>query len=127
MNARPVTKITSWLKFLGKNLHLVSCATLCAKSKVMLLQRYAPVHVYENLNSLSKNILPHCGRRRGKHKQVGGSSIHSGSFIGWDVTERFVKKCCSCKNIVRQNLHFADVLKFIVYSFLSLNSDLGLQ
>ena len=37
MNASPVTKITSWLKFLGKNLHLVGCATLCAKSEVMLL------------------------------------------------------------------------------------------
>ena len=36
MNASPITKITSWLKFLGKNLHLVGCATLCAKSEVML-------------------------------------------------------------------------------------------
>ena len=30
-------RITSWLKFLGKNLHLVGCATLCAKSEVMLM------------------------------------------------------------------------------------------
>ena len=37
MNASPITKITSWLKFLGKNLHLVGCATLCAKSEVMLI------------------------------------------------------------------------------------------
>ena len=37
MNASPIPKITSWLKFLGKNLHLVGCATLCAKSEVMLI------------------------------------------------------------------------------------------
>ena len=37
MNASPITKITSWLKFLGKNLHFVGCATLCAKSEVMLV------------------------------------------------------------------------------------------
>ena len=36
MNASPITKITSWLKFLGKNLHLVGCATVCCKSEVML-------------------------------------------------------------------------------------------
>ena len=36
MNASPITKITSWFKFLGKNLHLVDCATVWAKSKVML-------------------------------------------------------------------------------------------
>ena len=40
VNASPITKITSWLKFLGKNLHLVGCATLCAKSEVMLILRY---------------------------------------------------------------------------------------
>ena len=33
-----ITKITSLLKFLGKNLHLVGCATLCAKSEVMLMK-----------------------------------------------------------------------------------------
>ena len=37
VNASPITKLTSWLKFLGKNLHLVGCATLWAKSEVMLL------------------------------------------------------------------------------------------
>ena len=36
VNASPITKITSLLKFLGKNIHLVGCATLCAKSEVML-------------------------------------------------------------------------------------------
>ena len=36
VNASPITKTTSWLKFLGKNLHLVGCATLCAKIEVML-------------------------------------------------------------------------------------------
>ena len=40
MNASPITKITSWLKFLGKNLHLLGCATLCAKSEVMLMLYY---------------------------------------------------------------------------------------
>ena len=37
MNASPITKITSWLKFLAKNLHLVGCATVCVKSEVMLM------------------------------------------------------------------------------------------
>ena len=36
MNASLITKITSWLEFLGKNLHLVGCATVCGKSEVML-------------------------------------------------------------------------------------------
>ena len=36
VNASPITKITSWLEFLGKNLHLVSCATVCGKIEVML-------------------------------------------------------------------------------------------
>ena len=36
MNASPITKITSLLEFLGKNLHLVGCATACGKSEVML-------------------------------------------------------------------------------------------
>ena len=30
----------SWLKFLGKNLRLVVCATVCAKSEVMLTHTY---------------------------------------------------------------------------------------
>ena len=37
VNASSITKITSGLKFLGKNLHLVDCATVCGKSEVMLL------------------------------------------------------------------------------------------
>jgi hypothetical protein len=37
VNASPIKKITSWFKFLGKNLHLVGCATVCAKSEVMLI------------------------------------------------------------------------------------------
>ena len=37
VNASPITKITSWFKFLGKNHHLVVCATVCAKSEVMLI------------------------------------------------------------------------------------------
>ena len=40
VNTSPITKITSWLKFLGKNLHLVGCATLCAKSEVMLISSW---------------------------------------------------------------------------------------
>ena len=36
VNASPITKITTWFKFLGKNLHLLGCATVCAKSEVML-------------------------------------------------------------------------------------------
>ena len=36
VNASSITKITSWLKFLGKNFHLLCCATVCAKSEVML-------------------------------------------------------------------------------------------
>ena len=44
MNASPITKITSWLEFLGKNLHLVGCATVCGKSEVMLIQMNVTVH-----------------------------------------------------------------------------------
>ena len=40
VNASSITKITSWLKFLGKNLRLVGCATVCAKSEVMLGYKY---------------------------------------------------------------------------------------
>ena len=40
VNASPITKITSWLKFMGKNLHLVGCATLYAKSEIMLIITY---------------------------------------------------------------------------------------
>jgi hypothetical protein len=36
VNSSSITKITSWFKFLGKNLHLVGCAIVCAKSEVML-------------------------------------------------------------------------------------------
>ena len=36
MNASPITKIIGCFKILGKNLHLVGCATVCAKSEVML-------------------------------------------------------------------------------------------
>ena len=32
----PITKIASWLEFLGKNFHLVGCATVCGKIEVML-------------------------------------------------------------------------------------------
>ena len=37
VNASPITKIISWLEFLGKNLNLVGCATVCGKSEVMLM------------------------------------------------------------------------------------------
>ena len=40
VNASPITKITSWLKFLGKNLYLVGRATVCDKSEVMLPRIY---------------------------------------------------------------------------------------
>ena len=54
VNASPITKITSWLKFLGKNLHLVGCATLCAKSKVMLtlIKHVTKFYFGSNLNHL---------------------------------------------------------------------------
>ena len=37
VNASPITKLTRWLKFLGKNIHLVGSTTLCAKSEVILV------------------------------------------------------------------------------------------
>ena len=37
VNASSITKLTSWFKFLGKNLHLMDCATVWDKSEVMLL------------------------------------------------------------------------------------------
>jgi hypothetical protein len=36
VNECPITKITSWFNFLGKNHHLVGCANVCAKIEVML-------------------------------------------------------------------------------------------
>ena len=45
VNASPITKITSWLKFLGKNLHLVGCATVCGKCEVMLVNKNAPSEI----------------------------------------------------------------------------------
>ena len=51
MNASPITKITSWLKFLGKNLHLAGCATFCAKSEVML------EYVYCTLNHIAIDMI----------------------------------------------------------------------
>ena len=41
-----VAQATKWLKFLGKNLHLVGRATVCAKSEVML--EYIQSWVYVN-------------------------------------------------------------------------------
>ena len=40
VNPSLITKITSWFKFFGKNVYLVGCATLCAKSEVMLVILY---------------------------------------------------------------------------------------
>ena len=40
VNASPIKKLTSWFKFLDKNPQLVSCATVCAKSEVMLIYVY---------------------------------------------------------------------------------------
>ena len=36
-----IITITTWFKFLGKNLHLVGCTTLCTKSEVMLMYVFA--------------------------------------------------------------------------------------
>ena len=49
VNASPITKITSWLKFLGKNLHLVGCANLCAKSEVMLINAWPQTKILHGL------------------------------------------------------------------------------
>ena len=52
--------INEMLEFLGKNLHLVGCATVCGKSKVMLLTRGAFIinDLLRNLNfsSLTKSV-----------------------------------------------------------------------
>ena len=53
MNASTITKITSWFKFLGKNLHLVGCATVYAKSEFMLTHTIVTrdlwfYHIYED-------------------------------------------------------------------------------
>ena len=49
MNASPITKITRWFKFLSKNLHLVGCATVCAKSEVM-------IKFNMNISSMTSNL-----------------------------------------------------------------------
>ena len=41
MNDSTNTKITTWLKNKEKNLYLVSCATVCGESKVMLVTMYS--------------------------------------------------------------------------------------
>jgi hypothetical protein len=50
VNSSSITKITSWFKFLGKNLHLEGCATVCAKSEVMLALTY----IIANTSSFGK-------------------------------------------------------------------------
>ena len=50
VNASSITKIISWLKLLGKNLHLVGCATVSSKSEVMLLYMLSVAQVVENEN-----------------------------------------------------------------------------
>ena len=64
MNARPVTKITSWLKFLGKNFHLVGCATLCAKSEVMLARAHVPAEAHYESVALGHWRVQHLKERR---------------------------------------------------------------
>ena len=56
MKANSIIKITSWLKFLVKNLRLVGCATVCAKSEVMLKKKVShnDVGVFENV---AKNMV----------------------------------------------------------------------
>ena len=58
MNASPITKITSWLEFLNKNLHLLGCATVCGKSEVML-KHILPMKK-RNLSAkpVEKDLLP---------------------------------------------------------------------
>jgi hypothetical protein len=49
VNTSSITKITSWLKFLDKNLHLVGCAIACGKSVVMLWSLKVEIKsIYEN-------------------------------------------------------------------------------
>ena len=66
VNASPITKIISWLKFLGKNLHLVGCATVCGKSEVMLLisMLFLFLRWCETHSSIAKLIVG----RNGVHK-----------------------------------------------------------
>ena len=48
MNTSPITKITSWLKLLDKNLHLVGCATVFGKSEVMLIAKKVTIMFFAN-------------------------------------------------------------------------------
>ena len=57
VNANSITKITSWPKFMGKNLRLVGCATVCAKSEVMLIMVYIPILIVIFTISNQKSIL----------------------------------------------------------------------
>ena len=58
VNASSVTKITNWLKFLDKNLHLAGCATVYGKSEVMLLKMRTYVTVFLDSKTLQPNW--HC-------------------------------------------------------------------
>ena len=61
VNASSITKITSCLKFLGKNLHLMGCANVCGKSEVMLILVYQNTllqYQYWNFWKIVENALP---------------------------------------------------------------------
>ena len=66
MNSSSITKITSWFKFLCKNLHLVGCATVCDKSEVMLISTYLEhklllfLKMFLSFNSCYCRIWPRC-------------------------------------------------------------------
>ena len=62
VNASSITKMISWLKFLGKNLHLVCCASVCAKSEVMLIFIFHQCNVtFLSQNKITLSIATHFG------------------------------------------------------------------
>ena len=72
VNASPITKITSWFKFLGKNLNLVRCAIVCAKSEVMLRWVVGKYYITTGTAIFKKTEVAHYSLRehQGKRNKI---------------------------------------------------------
>ena len=91
LNASPITKITSWLKLLAKNLHLAGSATLCSKSEVMLLNKY---HALLWLEFVTFMLIKSKHKRQTwihKHLKFDGNSIDF--CFGFQKQNRIWEKC----------------------------------
>ena len=80
MNASPITKITSWLEFLGKNLHLVGCATVCGKSEVMLLHILVHTKLSQGLKSKVRHVVDNMNKTKSLNLHIKFAEIFCAPF-----------------------------------------------